>query len=98
MIRRDCVNNDGVDVPNRPGRNKWSRLVLRRLDGRKVNVHQGLDSEPLGRVDLIHRHGLAVGKKRKKVGEKDVENFQLLCLLEEWDGDAPGAINEQHIL
>jgi hypothetical protein len=71
---------------------------LYRLDGWKVTVQQGLDSEPLGRVDLIHLHGLAVGKKRKKVGEKDVERFQLLCLLEEWDVDAPGAINEQHIL
>jgi hypothetical protein len=38
------------------------------------------------------------GKKRKKVGEKDVEEFQLLCLLDEWDVEASGAINEQHIL
>ncbi len=71
---------------------------MRSLDGGKVTVQQGLDSDPLGRVDPIHLHGLAVGKKRKKVGEKDVEHFQGLCLVEEWDVDAPGAINEQHIL
>ncbi len=67
------------------------------VDGGKVTVQQGLDSELLGRVDLIHLHGLAFGKKRKKVGEKDVEHFQRLCLLEEWDVDAPGTIDEQYI-
>ncbi len=70
MIRRDGVDNDGVDLPDRPEGNEWSRLVLRRLDGRKVTVQQGLDGEPLGRVDLIHLHDLTVGKKRKKGGRK----------------------------
>ncbi len=64
-----------MDVTDRPEENEWSRLFLRRLDDGKVPVQQGY-SDPLGRVDLIHLHGLAVGKKRKKVGEKDVEHFQ----------------------
>jgi hypothetical protein len=98
MIHREGVDIDGVDVLYCPGSNEWSRLVLRSLDGWKVTVQQGLHSEMLGRVGLIHLHGLAFGKKRKKVGEKDVEEFQWLCLLEEWDADAPGAINEQYIL
>ncbi len=87
-----------MDVPYRPGSNEWSRLVLGRLNGGKGTIYQGLDSEELGGVDLIHLHGMAFAKTPKRVGEKDFEEFQWLCILDEWDIDAPEAIEEQHIL
>jgi hypothetical protein len=63
----------------------WSCVDL--MAGKQPSS-RAFDSEPLGRDDLIHLHGLAVGKKREKVGEKDVEHFQRLCLLAEWEVDA----------
>ncbi len=98
MLHDEGVDNEGLDVPDRPGSNEWRRLVVGRLNGEKGTFKEGLDSEELGRIELIHLHFLAASKNRKKVGEQDVEEFKLLCLGNDRNFDGHGAIHQLHIL
>ena len=51
MMQRDAVDNEGMDVSNRPGSYVRARDVFIGCDGWEGGVHEGGDSAILGRED-----------------------------------------------
>ena len=68
----DAVGNDPVDVAYRLGGHVHGRLVVAGLDGRKLLLHQHVNGEVLGRVDLQMLQGLATGENIEHVSSEHV--------------------------
>ncbi len=65
VVEGDGVDDEGVDIADRLGRNHWRGLVVRGLDRRKSTVEEGRDGKVLARVDIKSQHELASGQHRE---------------------------------
>ena len=65
VVQGDCVDDQGVDIADRLGRNHWRGLVVCGLDRRKSTVEEGRDGKVLALVDIKSQHGLASRQHRE---------------------------------
>ena len=68
-MQSDAVDNEGVDVSNRPGSYVRGRDVGSGCDGGEGCIHEGVDGAKLHWVDFAALYGRGSRKSNEQVGQ-----------------------------
>ena len=92
-----AVDNEGVDVSNRPGSYVWGRDVASGCDGGEACIQEGGDGAMLGRVDFAALQGRGFRESNEQVGQQQVLMNQFLRFGDDGWGHLHFFIDETHL-